>query len=204
MHLFAGRGTDRRSWGRQHGFFGCGGAWARVAAMALLLTVFGSVAVPVSASGSLISNYSFEEPLAGDGTIPGWTPFANGAWMSLVREHATDGEWALKVSDANTKQSVGMRSAPVPVTPGAQYAVLADVYLESGSAMLYLEFWDAQGKRIESALKTASASGTERAVQMVVENTAPAEAVTVTVLLYCSMTNAGVAYFDNIYLEKWD
>ncbi|MBE3577319.1 MAG: carbohydrate binding domain-containing protein [Limnochordales bacterium] len=204
MQMASGRATGMPSCGRRQGPFGSGNVRRGVVALVAFLVLLGGAGVPALASGSLLSNYSFEEPRASDGSIPGWTPFANGPWMSLVREYATDGEWSLKVSDVSAKQSVGMRSAPVPVTAGAKYAVLADVYIEFGAAMLYLEFWDAQGKRIESALKTASASGTGRAVQLIVENTAPAEAVTVTVLLYCSVPNEGVAYFDNVYLESWD
>lgn len=204
MRLVSSLKSDLPNRGRRQGFFQYGSSLTLVAAVTLLFVALGNVTVPVWAAGSLIENCSFEEPLGSDGTIPGWTPFANGAWMSLVREHATDGQWALKISDQSPSQSVGMRSKPVPVTPGARYGVITDVFVESGWAMLYLEFWNAQGKRIESAVKATSTSVTGQVVQLIVENTAPAEAVTVTVLVYCSMPNQGVAYFDNIYLEKQD
>ena len=84
--------------------------------------------------------------------------------------------------------------------PGGTYAATVWIRTESGTAQLYLEFWDAAGTRIDVVFDGASGS-TWRTIRL--ERQAPAEAVTATVLLY-GHREPGHTYFDDVELVRTD
>lgn len=166
-----------------------------VAATLAVFCVAVAMALPAFAAASVLSNPGFE---AGSG-LPGWTVFAGSPDLFELTQQARSGLYSLRMTDPSPDQAVGLRSEHVAVLPGTVYRATAWVRTESGTAQLYLEFWDAAGTRIDVVFGGAS-SDTWRAVTL--ERQAPEDAVTATVLLYGHRTNRGVSYFDDVELVR--
>lgn len=168
---------------------------AAVACAAATLAAFALGAAPALAAASALSNPGFELGVG----FPGWTVFSGTPDLFQLSEEARSGLYSLRLTDPSPEQAVGLRSEHVAVEPGAVYRATAWIGTESGTAQLYLEFWDAAGTRIDVVFDGASAS-TWRAVTL--ERQAPEGAATATVLLYGHRSNRGVMYFDDIQLVR--
>ncbi|TMV49120.1 hypothetical protein FE783_15755 [Paenibacillus mesophilus] len=154
---------------------------------------FGTIPAVQAASGlEFLPNGGFETVSGG---LPiRWTSITQGSYYASVTDHVYAGVKALKIADPSANTGVGMRSAAVPITPGNRYAASVFAKDDSGHSTLYLEFWDANNQRVAYKTKTnaANAAWTE----LNVEDSAPATAVTATLLLYSNSANVGVSYFD--------
>ena len=147
---------------------------------------------------SAIQNGSFEE--AGDtaSDAANWSKLAAGDSVVRNDEKASDGIWSIKMTDLSNNGGCGYRSDPVAVTPGENYEAKADIYLESGTADLYLEYWD--GFQRLTPVWIGSVSSTGRWVTAKAEGECPDSAIYATVLVYQNKGNVGTLYADHISL----
>ena len=118
--------------------------------------------------------------------------------FEISDERSTAGTHSLKLIDENPEGSIGLRSHRVETAPGRRYIAEVDVFGESGSAMLYIDFLDAQGRRVQERLLGTSAAMKWETITL--EATAPEGAVYVTLILYAHLANTGVFYYDNVRL----
>lgn len=161
----------------------------------LCFAVFGAQAE--AADNLHLTNPGFE---LGEG-FPGWTVFSGTPENFELATEARGGRYSLRLLDPSAEQAVGLRSEHVPVEPGGLYAATAWIRTESGTAQLYLEFWNAAGTRVDVVFDGASGS-TWRTIHL--ERQAPNDAVTATVLLYGHRSNRGTLYFDDVELVRKD
>ena len=149
---------------------------------------------------NLILNFDFSLGLNDQGLPLHWTLFGQGPMTSfeLSDERATAGTHSLKLIDDNPEGSIGLRSHRVETAPGRRYIAEVDVFGESGSAMLYIDFLDAQGRRVQERAERKSAAMKWETIT--VEATAPEGAAYVTLILYANIANTGVFYYDNVRL----
>lgn len=148
-----------------------------------------------------VSNWSFE-----DGSPPtGWT-VQGGAWgtnYDKATNRKIDGNSSLKIMDNSNTANYGFRSPKVPASPLAKYEVITSVFAESGTANVYLEFWDAAGVQLETP-KYAGTTATGVWQSIHVDGQAPAGTATFSVMMYSGKTNVGTAYFDTVSIQKID
>lgn len=145
----------------------------------------------------LLSNPGFEQLSSGFPLL--WYNFNNNQPVTTVTSHVYSGNNAILVSDPNTTNQPGLRSAKVPVTPGKAYQASVYAYIETGSPLLYLEFWNSANERI--LVKTQAAPASSGWQLITVQGAAPAEAATASIILYSSTINVGNAYFDDASLR---
>ncbi|MGI6610189.1 MAG: heparinase II/III domain-containing protein [Limnochordia bacterium] len=173
----------------------------------LLFCVGVSVALllsPTVLAGVLVPNASFEEPLVG-GMAPGWPSTFGGVRfggkeISLSRERAVDGVYSIRIEDRDPKGGIGLRSGFIPVKPGAVYVASVQAFREEGQAQLYIEFWNKSGTRIRVAIADSKQLGQWAPISG--QETAPADAVSLTLLLYSHGANVGVTYYDQVELRE--
>lgn len=166
------------------------------AALSLAAALFASA----SAADMLVPNYSFEDSLTGT-----WTQTfgvgKNGS-VGAVTEQASDGTQSLKIVDAETAFAFGMESTKMTAVAGVTYTVYAQANVLSGSADLYIRFYNHSGSTdtyLSGGFATASSS-TSGWQNLRVKMTAPATANRVSVLLYSNVGNTGTAYWDRIFI----
>lgn len=150
---------------------------------------------------NLIRNFDFSSYGTDDQGVPlHWQTFSTGptAYFVLSDDRSTVGSHSLKIVDEDSKASVGIRSHRVEATPGRRYLAEIDAFGVEGSAMLYVDFLDANGKRVQE--KTGSLSAKKSWETLSVEATAPEGTAYVTLILYSHIANVGVFYYDNIRL----
>jgi hypothetical protein len=159
--------------------------------------------LPLYASEVVVPNFSFEEGSMANGYPISWpTPFGTvvmGKDIAISDARASHGKYSLRVDDQKTSISLGLRSAQIPATVGMIYTATADVYVETGMAQFYLEFWNNSGQRIDTVLINETAIGEWRKVSVMKQ--APVGTTYVTLLVYGGLANVGVSYYDNITLR---
>jgi len=149
---------------------------------------------------------SFEE---GDpGTVPeGWTRmFTEPNTARLTADEAHSGKQSLHLLDTSLTLACSLRSPRVPVEGGAGYLVTAwhKAAPDKGGS-LYIEFWDASGKRLEKEKLTilrGEATGNWERMRAAVE--APEEAVGLTLLPSCWSGGLCDAYYDDLRVIAGD
>lgn len=148
---------------------------------------------------SAVPNGSFEEAGATATDAANWTKLS--ATDSVVRtnEKAADGSWSIKMTDSSSDGGCGYRSAPIAVTPDENYEAKAEIYLEGGSADLYLEYWDGSQRLTPVWIGSVSTAG--RWVTAKAEGECPDTALYATVLVYQNKGNVGTLYADNVTLN---
>lgn len=152
------------------------------------------------AGEELLSNPGFEVQ-AEEGLPPGWQIFGGdvGQHLCFEQEQVYDGQWAFAVHDDDPSRGFGIRSDAFPAKEGQVYrASVMTMTAEGGRAYLYLDYWGADKKRIShKSVAIGSPSWTE----MVASMEAPAGTVWVSVIIYSSSTDVGIARFDNASLK---
>lgn len=143
-------------------------------------------------------NNSFEDPVS-SGIIPGWSQTIGTGNIAVSSEKARTGTKSLKITDTSATGAYGLESQKMSVIAGESYKASAYVYHSSGSAHLYLRFYDSANTLVGNFFRSASAQNAWTPVSIV--ETAPAGAVTVSVLLYSSQGNQMTAYFDDIEIR---
>lgn len=166
----------------------------------LLVGVVLSLATKVHAQANHIRNPDFTLGTQSTGVPVDWTIFSGvpNVDFMLTDERATVGDVSLKLVDEDNSRSAGLRSHSVPARPGQRFAVEVDVFVERGTAMVYLDFHNAGGQRIVA--QTTSLGTTADWQTVSVEAAAPEGTAYVTVILYSSLPNVGTLYFDNVRL----
>lgn len=161
------------------------------AIMALVVCLLGIQAA--SAGDKLISNYSFESGLAN------WSEWGNTGAASSSTAQKHDGSYSARITDSSTTQNYGLESAKVSVMPNTVYLVYAWAYIQSGSAHLYIRFYDSSHNYISTEYVSTD-TPTNEWRYMKVKATAPSNAAYATALVYSSKENTGTVYWDEIYL----
>lgn len=161
--------------------------------------------VTLAASGAdgppVIMNGDFMQG-TDEGNLPlHWVEFGrvpDVAHYMLSEERSTVGSVSLKMIDLAADASTGLRSKQVEVTPGKRYVAQVDAFVEMGEAMVYMDFLNANGQRIEApAVRTTTTSTWET---VTLDAVAPHGAAHVTLILYSSKVNVGISFFDNVRL----
>ncbi|GIP39854.1 hypothetical protein J31TS4_31340 [Paenibacillus sp. J31TS4] len=143
-----------------------------------------------------------------DGTIPGWSSmFAVTPNVSygISSERYASAPSSLKITDAATTETVAVWSDPIPVVPGTEYTANAQLYLQSGRTLASFNFYDANGKQLDSAsLQITTGAGKWQPLTMT--KTAPAGAAYAKVVLFCSNLWTTTAFYDDVsvsYIAKF-
>jgi hypothetical protein len=145
-------------------------------------------------------NFSFED-LDGQNFPLNWVPSYTTSMVTSSTAESFNGAKSIKISDISSSLNTGARSHSINnVTVGRIYQVTSMCYVESGSAYLYLEFWDSQNTRI--GVHSESNTETGKWEKIKVSGTAPANTAYITVLVYSSVGNIGTSYFDCINLSE--
>lgn len=150
------------------------------------------------AAGPLFT-VGFEEMGKAGEIAPGWTYFGGQRTVGTSDEQAHGGRYSLKLVDSSPTDAVGLRSAPIPVAAGHAYVVEFWYWGEDGNQQaVYLEFWDAAGKRIAANSHGTQAKG--KWVRGQARSTAPVGAVTLTIHFNSYSSNVATGYFDDVSL----
>ncbi|MGI6541527.1 MAG: hypothetical protein ACOX44_00465 [Limnochordia bacterium] len=169
-----------------------------------IVTLLVTVMVTVHAAESrnnLLLNGDFSLGLDENSLPLHWTSFAlltDGVSVSLSNEYKTAGEHSLALVDATAEKSVGMRSMRVNAAAGQRFLAEVDVRIQSGDAMVYLDFHNDKGQRVDAKILTIRGPIEWQTVS--VEGIAPEGTVDVSIILYSGLVNQGTSYFDNVRL----
>ncbi|MGI6083492.1 MAG: DUF4962 domain-containing protein, partial [Limnochordia bacterium] len=169
--------------------------------MMLILGGNGAGADVMDTPVNLILNFDFSSYGVDEQGIPlHWVPFSIGStgYVELSDEMATVGSHSLKIIDTDSGKSVGLRTHRVEATPGRRYVAEVDIFGIDGSTGLYIDFLDANGRRVQEKISNASAK--KRWETLRGEATAPEGTAYVTLILYSSLANVGTFYYDNVRL----
>lgn len=139
----------------------------------------------------LVTNYSFESALAN------WTQkYGTGGITADATQHYT-GSYSCKIVDNSATTQWGIESAELPATASNYYSAQARVYITSGSADLYLRFWNSSHAYLSAVVATKS-SPTGSWTYLSAKGQAPAGTAYATVMLYSNSANVGTAYWDDV------
>ncbi len=153
--------------------------------------------------GDDLLSEGFEQAAAG-GLPDGWSVFSNAGTMAVAGEQASEGKQALRFIDDGDHNSLGLRSPRVEAEAGALYYAEAGWLAESGNeAVIYLEFWNAAGERMQEGMGTVSVPGRGEWVRRSVTSRAPEGAVGVTTLLYSAIASTTSGHFDQVVLGRF-
>jgi hypothetical protein len=161
------------------------------------------IAAPAAVAANLLSNPGFEQ-VNSNGQPPDWVIFAGGfgpgQGMSIETGQVYSGERALVFGVMPNPAAIGLRSKPIPVTPGAIYTatVKALTEVQGANVTLYLDFWNSSQKRV--AYKTVSTRRVNVWEELEAVMQAPADAVWVSIILYRTTANHGLQRFDDASL----
>ena len=88
-----------------------------------------------------------------------WYAFsATGEELNTVVDTGySEGKKSVRMFDDSTELTAGIRTDRVEVEEGKTYTALCDLYLESGKMTVYLRFYNAGGKQLESLSGTGKA-----------------------------------------------
>lgn len=143
----------------------------------------------------------FEDAEAG--ALPeGWSvDFGRAEDLVVSEAAAREGTRSLRLVDASEETATGLRSPKVPVEPDEVYSVSGWWLGEEGrSASIYLEFWGADGKRLQDHVHSFGCVGTGRWSKGGGSAISPEGAVAATVLLYSWSGGVTEGHFDEISL----
>ncbi|GGG08227.1 hypothetical protein [Paenibacillus abyssi] len=161
-----------------------------------------------------IRNGGFEEVNA-DGSIPGWSIRSSApdvSSFSASTEQKRSGERSLKLVDASTTVSSAMQSDPVKVKAGREYVTGVNVFLgsppvnpatgqpfSSSRTSVLVRYYDAAGKEIAGAGSSSNIQAPSgQWIPVELASTAPAGAVSLRVVLICSVAWVTTAYYDEV------
>ncbi|MBT7298798.1 MAG: hypothetical protein HN849_04765, partial [Victivallales bacterium] len=138
------------------------------------------------------------EDMGAAGKVPeSWAYFGSGRTVAPTTEQAHGGTYSLRLVDGSAKEAIGLRSPFIPVKPGDAYLIEFWYFAENGNRQaVYLEFWDAKGKRIAAGSHGVQAKG--KWTRKRVRDTAPVGAVNLRVHFNSYSTNVATGYFDDV------
>ncbi len=137
------------------------------------------------------------------GALPeGWSvDYGSDTDASVSDAEAHEGEQSLHLVDTSQEGSTGLRSPKVSVGPDELCYVSGWWLGDSGDgASIYLEFWDAEGARIDK--HSFGCRGTGEWAKGIGSAVSPAETVAATLLLYSSSTVLTDGHFDDVSIGR--
>lgn len=160
----------------------------------------------VAAAGhgqEIVYETSFEE---GSGRLPsGWkVDYGKPTDFRWMLKDGRTGARCIRIVDNTKDDSAGMRSPHLRVQPGDRlWASAWFRSIESGSASIYIEPWDASGKRMQDCVLSFGVSSSGNAWRKVMGRlVVPEGCATVTILLYSSRTVTTDGYFDDVTVGR--
>ncbi|WP_162908153.1 hypothetical protein [Allorhizocola rhizosphaerae] len=139
-------------------------------------------------------NRGFENELSG------WTRFSAAGTVTATTEQAYEGVKSAKLVDTSAETSTGLESGRLATGPG-RHAVVARVLVASGSAQLYLRFYNSAGTLVGNHYSSLGTTGGAWET-LSVSGTAPTGTTTFSALIYSAVGNIGTSYFDDVSLSK--
>ncbi|CAI6053677.1 carbohydrate binding domain-containing protein [Cohnella sp. JJ-181] len=149
-------------------------------------------------SDELLANPGFE---AASGGLPvSWSVYgAPASGATSVTSPAYEGGRSVKVADSSAQDALGIQSAAVAHSPGALYRAAIWANVQSGSAALTLQYFDAAGTPVGSAeTASAAAAGWQ---QLTVTAAPPASASSLRLLASSGAEAQSVVTFDSAELR---
>ncbi|GAA3404911.1 hypothetical protein ACFFNY_27855 [Paenibacillus hodogayensis] len=162
--------------------------------LSMLLTLIVLIPLLPTTAGAadlLIPNYSFESGLTS------WTQNFGTGGITVSTEQAHTGSNSVKIVDTLNNSQFGIQSAYIPATAGKSYYAYAWQYIVSGSADLYLRFYNSSYTLLSTSFLSKS-SPTNQWAPIKTGGVAPAGTAYVAVLLYSNSPNVGTAYWDDV------
>ncbi|WJH36946.1 hypothetical protein N6H14_15395 [Paenibacillus sp. CC-CFT747] len=153
--------------------------------------------------GVPVVNGSFDQAVGTDGKIPGWTSLFSvtpNVSYGISSDVVRSAPGSLKLTDKATNETVGVKSDPMPVTPGTEYTVNMNVYLQTGRTLATLNFYDANDKEIgQTSVQITTNAGKWQPFTMT--KAAPEGSVYARVVLFCSNLWMTTAYYDDVTMS---
>lgn len=147
--------------------------------------------LPAQAADMLIPNYSFESGLAH------WNQNFGTGGITVSTAQSRTGSQSIKIEDTLNNGAFGLQGAYMPATAGKSYYAYAWSYITSGSADLYLRFYNSSYTLLTSSFVNKSLPANEW-FSLKTGAVAPAGTAYVAVLLYGNSVNVGTAYWDDV------
>lgn len=175
-------------------------------ALSALTLAMCALSAGAQAQREVLLTMDFED--AEVGKLPaGWSvDFGSADDVAVSADFAHGGRHALFLRDTSAASATGLRSPQVPARPDEVYFVEGWWRADPGrSVSIYLEFWDAAGKRIadeRGGVHSFGVSGTGGWVKGGGSAIAPAGTVAATVLLYSSSTVTTEGWADDVSLGR--
>lgn len=164
------------------------GLWA---ILAMLAGLWGIQAA--GAADKLVSNSGFESGLTN------WTEWGGTGAATSSSAQMHSGSNSAKITDMSSTSQYGLESVKVAISPSTSYMIYAWAYIQSGSADLYIRFYDSSQAYISTAYVTKN-TPTNEWTYMKVKATSPSNAAYATALVYSNSSNTGTVYWDDIYM----
>lgn len=162
----------------------------------LLIMVLLASFIPIlqaNAADMLVPNYSFESGLTS------WTQNFGSGGISVSSAKSRTGTNSVKIVDASGTASYGIQSDYMAAAAGKTYYAYAWANIESGSADLYIRFYNSSKTLLTSAFISKSSPANEWSL-IQTSAAAPAGTAYAAVLLYSNAGNTGTAYWDDIMI----
>ncbi|CAG7629880.1 hypothetical protein PAECIP111802_01598 [Paenibacillus allorhizosphaerae] len=153
-----------------------------------------------AAADNLLENPGFEQEPT-NGIIPGWIPVRAGG-AAVSGDVYKSGRYSLRVDDQSATLNGGAWSAIIAAQPGERFRSEAYIRVEQGTAILYMEFVNAEGKHHSYATSWTGGPTSGQWVPAIVEGTVPEGAAGVRVLPYSGAKTTCLCNFDDIKLIK--
>jgi hypothetical protein len=150
-------------------------------------------------SARLVANAGFEE--SGSAAAQ-WTVTGPAGAVSIIAAPAHGGGRALKVSDTGA-DGVSVRGRPLAVVPGEALTAHAWAQrIDQQAGTLYLEYWRADGTRIDDATTSRDIAAVAGWQAVTVAGPAPPDAITATVLIYSKLAAVGSTAWDDVTVDS--
>jgi hypothetical protein len=144
----------------------------------------------------LVPNAGFEGSAS---TVDRWVVSAPAGAVSVVTAPVHGGARAVRTVDDSSASGLSVRSETLAVRPGETLTAGVWAQRVAGlSGTLYLEYWRADGSRIDPATKSRDIADVAGWQQVAVTGTAPDDAVTATALLYSKLAALGTTVWDDV------
>jgi hypothetical protein len=145
----------------------------------------------------VIRNGGFEEAASGS-VIPGWSLPYGTSGISVVSTEQHSGSWSFKLNDTSSTTSTGIESAKLPTVAGEKFRATTQVKVTTGTASIYVRFWDSSGTLLQSWSETSGVTSGWQPLEVI--GTAPTSTASVSMLLYSGVGAVTTAYFDDAAL----
>ncbi|MBI5380436.1 MAG: carbohydrate binding domain-containing protein [Opitutae bacterium] len=162
--------------------------------------------VTVAAKSTGLSNGNFESVDLNNYPL-NWSGYGTNASVktsiNTVANRVFDISRSLMLVDSSASLGGGAQSNQITnVTAGASYTATAMVYVESGSATFYLQYFDSNDAVLSGSPAAAVVSTTGSWQQATVTGVAPVNTAYARLLCYSAQANVGTAYFDTVTFSK--